>query len=260
MQKKKKRKKKKKEKERKRKRKVCFKISCKQNITINNYIDISWNLTMTYHLRYYACHSTKCDTMLVTVPNVKVQQHDTTSNINRYFTSSNKVTQRERERERERERTCWVYEQRHTCCYTVTHPLSLPWRALWISTKLNYPVGLNFLTDNFSNPLIFIYSKIKYIIRLTTSYQIISSYHHDHYTCPKLSLCFYFTSINLMTRYESILFPFAFLSPPTLFWRQVLKPKHPPPPCTRLTFPIWISFPHKDFSWPLNNWRPDQNK
>ena len=61
---------------------------------------------------------------------------------------------------RERGGLVKAYEQRYTCRYTVIHPLSLPRKALWISTLTQ----LNRQLSNFQNSLIFIYSEIQYII------------------------------------------------------------------------------------------------
>ena len=155
---------------------------------------------------YYACHSTECEESNTVVP-FRISIDITSSNTRQLRCSRSKVfivqtaygflaiiEAQENERERERERgggekeLVKVYEQRHTCRYNkVTHPLSLPRRALWISTLFqlaNQTQPTISQLTYFQNSLISIYSKIKYIIGVTTSHQIIASYRCDHHTCP----------------------------------------------------------------------------
>ena len=84
-----------------------------------------------------------------------------------------------------------------------------------------------------------------------------ASYHHYLHTCPKLSLCFYSIPIKLMTRHESILF---ILSLPVPRWQVSFVSM-----CMCLTFPIWLTFPLKDFSklkdlWIIRNLTKLNNK
>ena len=77
-----------------------------------------------------------------------------------------------------------------------------------LPTSLLFSRPINRLTK-FLNLLIFMHSKILYIINVMSSHNGIALSHHDHHICPQFSPCFYFTSIKLMTRHGSILFTFG---------------------------------------------------
>ena len=74
-----------------------------------------------------------------------------------------------------------------------------------------------------------------------SSLKVIVSFHHDHHTCPQLSPRFHFNQTYDKTRIY-----FMNIWPSCLEMTGVpLSSVHW---CTYLTFPIWLTFPLKDFS------------
>ena len=117
-------------------------------------------------------------------------------------------------RDRERNMT------RDTLAAAQSHPLlSLPPNGpVDLNSQLNWQPTAKLLLHqltNFQNSLIFIYSKIHYIISVMSSHKVTATSHHDQHTCLQLSPCSHFTSIKLMIRREYI-YTFGL---PVLRWR-----------------------------------------